>query len=153
MQSRLTLELIWWVVTAIVTVLILLPILTNIGSEYPFYVANILFIVVFITFTRYIFLVKYTFFADLAWFKTILVFLPIPIFFYFIDSMYDFQRFLDEEGVISILGGVNADDQYSLSKYVQYQKLFFGTGAILTLILLPIRMIMSIWRRKNRGTY
>jgi len=133
--------------------ILMLPIYTALGTSYPYYVPNIIFIVIFITFTRYIFLVKYTFFADIAWVKIVLIFLPIPIFFYCIDALYDFQRFLDEEGVISILEGLHVDDQYTLSKYIRYQKILFGTGAIITLIMLPIRMIISLWRRKNRGTY
>jgi hypothetical protein len=55
--------------------------------------------------------------------------------------------------VISLLGHLHVDDQYALAKYIRYQKIFFGTGAIITLIMLPIRMIISLWRRKNRGTY
>jgi hypothetical protein len=152
-QSKLILELIWWAVTIVITTLIMLPIYNALGSEYPYYFPNIIFIVIFITLTRYIFLVKYTFFADVPLIKIVFIFLPIPIFFFCIDALYDFQRFLDEEGVISLLGHLHVDDQYALAKYVRYQKIFFGTGAIITLAMLPIRMIISLWRRKNRGTY
>ena len=68
------------------------------------------------------------------------------------DALYDFQRFLDEEGTITLMGNLRSDQQYQLSKYIQYQKLFFGTGAVITLFALPLRMIISIWRRRNRGT-
>ena len=152
MNNKWSLELIWWLITAIVVFLLMLPIYTSIGSQYPYYIPNIFFIVTFITFTRYMFLLKYTFFSHLTWIKVILVFLPIPLFFYAMDALYDFQRFLDEEGVVSILGDLNSDDQYKLAKYIQYQKLFFGAGTIVTLILLPFRMVVSMWRVKNRGT-
>lgn len=153
MQSKLTLELIWWVVTLIILTLILLPIYNAVGSQYPYYTPNILFVIIFITFTRYIFLVKYTFFADVPIIKIVFIFLPIPIFFYCMDALYNFQRFLDEEGAISLLVGLPAEEQYSLAKYIRYQTIFFGTGAIITLVMLPMRMIVSLWRRKNRGTY
>jgi hypothetical protein len=74
------------------------------------------------------------------------------MFFYFMDSLYDFQRFLDEDGLISLMGSLNIDQQYGLAKYIRYEKLFFGTGAMVTIIMLPIRMIVSIWRVRNRGT-
>lgn len=137
----------------IIVILIMMPVYNALGSDYPFYTPNILFIAIFITFTRYIFLVKYTFFADVPLIKIIFIFLPIPIFFYSIDALYDFQRFLDEEGVVSLLGELSAEEQYSMAKYIRYQKIFFGTGAIITLAMLPVRMIVSLWRRKNRGTY
>ena len=152
MNNKWSLELIWWLVTAILVVLLMLPIYSSIGSQYPYYQPNIFFIVVFVTFTRYIFLLKYTFFSHLTWVKAVLVFLPIPLFFYSMDALYDFQRFLDEEGVISILGNLGSEDQYKLAKYIQYQKLFFGAGAITTLMMLPFRMVISMWRVRNRGT-
>ena len=152
MDVKWKLEVLWWMITAIIMVLIITPIYTSIGYDYPFYLANVLFVIVFVTFTRYIFLLKYTFFSHNSWIKVFFVFLPIPLFMYFIDSMYDFQKFLDEEGLISIMDKLSAKNQISLSKYIQYEKLFFGTGAIITLVLLPIRMIVSIWRVRNRGT-
>ncbi len=148
----LKLEGIWWLITTVVVILLMTPIYTGLGMNYPFYPSNIAFIVVFITFTRYIFLLKYTFFSHIAWIKAILIFFPIPLFFYFMDSLYDFQRFLDEEGLISLMGSMNVDQQYGLAKYIRYEKLFFGTGAMVTIIMLPIRMIVSIWRVRNRGT-
>ncbi|NNF36586.1 MAG: hypothetical protein HKN68_20965 [Saprospiraceae bacterium] len=148
----LKIEGIWWLITAVIVLLLMAPIYTGLGIDYPFYASNIAFIVIFITFTRYMFLLRYTFFSHITWIKVVLIFLPIPMFFYFMDSLYDFQRFLDEDGLISIMGGMSVDQQYGLAKYIRYEKLFFGTGAMVTIIMLPIRMIVSIWRVRNRGT-
>lgn len=134
------------------TLLIMLPIYSSINHSYPFYLPNMFFIVVFITLTRYIFLLKHTWFAYKEWVKVIFVFLPIPLLIYSTDALYDFQRFLDEDGTAAILGELNADGQYKMAKYIRYQKLFFGTGAILVEILFPFRMLVSLWRRRNRGT-
>ncbi len=152
MQSKLTLEALSWLITAVLALLVLLPIYSQIGTGYPYYTPNLIFIITFITFTRYIFLLRHTPFAYNPIIKIFFIFIPIPLFFYSVDALYDFQRFLDEDGVVSILGNLNGTSQYNLSKYIKYQKLFFGTGAILTLVLLPIRMMVSLWRRKNRGT-
>ena len=152
MQSKLTLELVWWIVTAVIVVLVLLPIYQGIGIDYPFYIPNIVFIIVFVTFTRYMFLTRHTFFSHTTWVKVIFIFLPIPIFFYAMDALYDFQRFLDEKGAISLMNNLNTEDQYQLAKYIRYEKLFFGTGAMITIFLMPMRMIVSIWRVRNRGT-
>ena len=145
-------EMLWWLITTVIVVLIMTPIFTNLGNSYPFYLANIIFIIVFITLTRYIFLLKYTLFSHATWVKALFVFLPIPLFLYCIDSLYDFQRFLDEEGLISIMDELSSTSQTKLAKYIQYEKLLFGSGAILTLVMFPLRMIVSIWRVRNRGT-
>lgn len=148
----LKIEGIWWLITAVIVLLLMTPIYTGLGMKYPFYTSNIAFIVIFITFTRYMFLLRFTFFSHIIWIKAILIFLPIPIFIYFIDSLYNFQRFLDEDRLNSIMKGLHVNQQYSLAKYIRYEMLFFGTGAMVTVIMMPIRMIVSIWRVRNRGT-
>ena len=56
------LEIIWWIFTLILAAGILYPILREV-DDYPFLVINIIFVIVFVTFTRYIFLLKHTFLA------------------------------------------------------------------------------------------
>ena len=152
MKNKVTLEFVWWIATAVILTIILLPILTNIGDKYLFYVSNSFFILVFITFTRYIFLLKHTFLSKSKILKLIFVFVPIPLFFYAIDSFYDFQDFIDKGGHIEMLNHLHPDTAMQISKYIKYQFIFFGTGTMIVLFLLPIRMIISIWRGINKGT-
>ncbi|MBK8632080.1 MAG: hypothetical protein IPN72_00345 [Saprospiraceae bacterium] len=44
----------------------------------------------------------------------------------------------------------DANEASAMAKYARYQYLFFGTGAIMVLVLLPLRMIRSIWRVTNK---
>ncbi len=152
MNNKIVLELVWWVATAVVVVLALLPVLSYIEGKYPFYTPNIFFIILFVTFTRYIFLLKYTFLAQYKLLKLLLVFLPIPLFFYSIDALFNFQDFVDRGAHIEMLNHLAPDTAMDISKYIKYQFIFFGTGSILVLFLLPIRMIISIWREINKGT-
>jgi hypothetical protein len=75
--------------------------------------------------------------------------LPIPLFMYHLDNLYDFQRYVDENGTISFLKGSTDLDDYSFGKYIKYQFIFFCTGALVTIVLMPIRMIVSFWRTTN----
>lgn len=152
MNNKAVLELVWWIVTAVIVVLFLLPVLNYLGDRYLFYTPNIFFIVLFVTFTRYIFLLKHTFLADLKWLKLILVFLPIPLFFYSIDALFNFQDFIDKGAHIEMMSHLAPDTAMEISKYIKYQFIFFGTGSMLVIFLLPIRMIISIWRGINKGT-
>ena len=113
---------------------------------------SIFFIILFITFTRIIFLLKHTLFSHNKILKLILIFAPIPLFFYSIDALFNFQDFIDRGGHIEMLNHLNPDTAMDISRYIKYQFVFFGTGAIIVIILFPIRMIISIWRGINKGT-
>ncbi len=152
MNKKLLLELIWWIITIIMVVLFIFPIYNTVGDKYIFYVQNIFFIVLFITFTRYIFLLKYTFLANNNKLKVALVFIPIILFFYAIDSLFDFQDYIDKQEHIEMLSQLSPDRAIEISKYIKYQFIFFGTGSMMVIFMLPIRMIVSIWRGINRGT-
>lgn len=152
MKSKITLEIIWWIATAIIVSLFILPIYMSIGDRYEFYLPNIILITLFVTFTRYIFLLKHTFLAEIKWLKVALIFLPIPLFFFATNSLFNFQDFLDREGHIKMLSQLNPDEAMEVSKYIKYQFIFFGTGAMTVIFLLPVRMIVSVWRGINRGT-
>ena len=152
MKNKVTLELIWWIATLVVVVFFLLPVINYIGDKYLYYTPNIFFIVLFITLTRYIFLLKHTFFANNKVLKLIFVFLPIPLFFYSIDSLFNFQDFIDKGGHIEMLNHLHPDTALDITKYIRYQFIFFGTGSLLVIFLFPVRMIISIWRGINKGT-
>ena len=152
MKGKVTLELLWWVITGVLVVLFLLPVFLNVGERYPFYQSNIVFIVIFITFTRIIFLLKHMLFAHNKILKLILIFAPIPLFFYSMDALFNFQDFIDKGEHINMLSQLSPDKAMNISKYIRYEFVFFGTGSILVIFLLPIRMIISIWRGINKGT-
>jgi hypothetical protein len=145
------LELVWWLISIIVVVVVLFPILSKV-KEYPFQFVNIVFILLFITLARYIFLLKHTFLANQQILKAILGVLCIPIIFYLISEINYFQTYLDEEGLESIMPNLALDRQGSLINYIRSEVLFFGVGSLITAIIFPVRMLVSIWRLHNRGT-
>ena len=52
---------------------------------------------------------------------------------YQIDSFYDFQRFIDEEGTISFFENSSDLNDYNFGKYIKYQFIFFCIGALVTI--------------------
>lgn len=68
------------------------------------------------------------------------------------DGLSEFQFFLDEEGTYAIVDHLRIDRQIPLSKYIRSETIFFGVGALIATIALPIRMLVSIWRVINRNT-
>ncbi|MEQ8707238.1 MAG: hypothetical protein RIC19_25120 [Phaeodactylibacter sp.] len=151
MTQKVQLELYFWIFTVLVTSAVMLPILTSVPG-YPFTFVNIVYVVVAITLTRYIFLLKHTFLARRQNLKVVVVFLCIPLVFYLVQNLNYFQTFLDEEGPEAIIGKLAYTEQQNLLTYIRSELLLFGVMSIISSVLLPLRLILSVWRTRNRGT-
>lgn len=150
-KGILSIELLWWLITAVITFAILLPIWQKI-NEFPFWTANIIFIVVFITYTRLIFLTRYSFLAFNNKVKFVFIAITVPVVFLLINQLNYFQTFLDENGPASIVGKRPLQEELSMIGYVHKEITFFATASIITAIIMPFKMVISIWRNHNKGT-
>ena len=142
------LELIWWVVTALIAVGVLLPIYQS-TVDYPFWGINILFIIAAVTLARLIFLTKFTFLAERKYLKFALILITAPIVFFFINQLVNFQTYLDEIGIDDVLKHLQPEHQESMLNYIRTEMIFFGTAAIISMIIFPLKMVKSIWRNFN----
>lgn len=149
MQQKINLELLSWLFALVFCVLFIAPIYIKSGKYYPFYISNAVSIFVFLTFTRLIFLLSYTPYSHSKWLRMVLIFLPIPLFMYQVDGLFEFQKFIDERGTISFFKENFDLSNYSFGKFIKYQYIFFSVAALFAVILLPIRMIISFWRTTN----
>ena len=150
-QKIIQMEALWWILTVISAVAIVLPVYFTVG-RYPFMISNVAFVVTFITLSRYIFLLPYTFLAKRQVLKQVLIFLCFPIIFFLVQKLNDFQTFLDENSMQAILGNLPLQKEQSLGAYLHAEMLLFAVGAIIAEILLPFRLGLSIWRTRNRGS-
>ena len=152
-KLQIRLELIWWVVTVLIVAGVLFPIYNTLEQRsYPFWISNSVFIVVFITFSRYIFLIKHTFLAHKQWLKVTLAILCIPLFIYLLDEFSFFRAIADEIGLEELFDHLSLKGQISMANYVKSEMLFFGAASIICSVFMPIRMLISFWRTHNRGT-
>ena len=144
------LELIFWLFTAIVVVGVLYPIVSKL-EHYRFLFENVLFIIIFITFARYIFLLKHTFLAKRQRLKFAVAVACLPILLWVVNSVNAFQTFLDENGPIALVGELPLQQATSMVSYIRSEMIFFGTAAGISTVLLAIRLLVSIWTWRNRG--
>lgn len=151
MNQKMQLEFYFWVLTLVVAAGILLPILSTL-PEYRFLLPNIVYIVVAITMTRYLFLLKHTFLAKRQVLKVAISLLCIPLLFYLVQALNGFQTFLDEEGPEAIVGPLAYSSRSGLMTYIRSEMLLFGVASIISAFVLPFRLILSVWRTRNRGT-
>lgn len=150
-QQKLVVELLWWVFTLLVIAIVLFPIWDN-DIDFPFYFQNALLIALFITFTRYIFLLRLTFIARMKWIKVAIIAVAAIFFFVMTTALGDFRNFMDEKGLQSLTDHLHVSKQTSIIEYIKEEMIFFGVGSIITGLILPARMIMSLWRMRNEGT-
>ncbi|NNE32089.1 MAG: hypothetical protein HKN40_06940 [Winogradskyella sp.] len=152
MKQKVLFELIWLCITAIIAVIIILPIYFNV-KEYPFYVDNIVLIIISVTFIRYIFLLKHHWITYSKWFKLILIFTPIAIILYLVDVLHNFNLFTDQEGIKSIMSDSPYKLQNQMAFYIKTEMLFFWVASFISTIFLPFRMIKSLWTKINKGKH
>lgn len=152
-QKRLQyrLELIWWLFTLILAAAVLAPIYLR-SLPYPFYLENIAFIAVFVTVTRYAFLLKHTWLAHKRRIKIAIITGSLLLIFILLTSMMDFNNYLEEVGLQEMVKELSADEQYSMIRYIQREVIFFGVGSIIGLIVLSLRLMISLWRMRNSLT-
>jgi len=148
----ITLEIVFWIVTIISCVGVLYPIYNNFNN-FPFLWRNGLAIVIFVTYTRYIFLWQYALFSKSTIVRLILLVIAIPLVFHLIQNMNNFQTYLDNSGYDAFMEllkkPLSDDERAGLLQYIRSEFVFFSTGATIAGIILPLRMIISFWRTKN----
>lgn len=153
-QKKLSiiLEAVFLLITAVVVVGFLRPIVAN-YTGFPFLWRNVLAIIVFITYSRYLFLWKHTLFAKSNVVRGLIMVGSIPLVFFLVQNLNLFQSYLDDFGYdtfMELLKEPLSDERrFSLLKYIRSQYVFFSTGAIIASVVLPIRMIISFYRTKN----
>lgn len=149
-KLTLQLEIVWWIFTLLVVLGVMYPILSNV-PEYPFTFSNVLYIVVFITITRHIFLLKHSFLANAQWAKAIILLVTVPFVFYLVTELHHFQTYLDDYSADAFLGNLSEPLRTELESYIRNEMILFGTGSIIAACILPFRLIISLWRWKNGG--
>ncbi|MDX1479498.1 MAG: hypothetical protein R3301_17415 [Saprospiraceae bacterium] len=150
-QSRhlkVRLELIWWLFTAVLVLAVLSPLLIN-QVVLPFLWVNVLFVVIFVTFTRYIFLLRHTLWARKMWPKFLVIAVSVVLFFVIVTALGDFNNFVEEVGLQTLVDHLPASRQYNLIRYIQSEAIFFGVGSAIVTVIFPLRMLISIWRTRN----
>lgn len=146
----LQLELVWWAITAIVVVAVLYPI-HKAMYVWPYQQWNIIFIVVLITLSRYIFLIEHTFIAQRQVLKIALLLLMFPLTFSLIGGLNGFMTYIEEHTWDSLTGHLPDEDRLSMESYIWREMLFFGAGSVIAAPLFAVRLMRSIWMTRNHG--
>ena len=153
--QKLLIEFLGIAITALIAIAVVYPILQNFAQPFPFLQSNLIFIVLFLTYMRFVFLLKYTWFARFFYLKMALMLLTFPLGMWLAYQLREFLQFKDSEIPDSLLALMFSNkpeaELKSLINYIEIEYIFFGVGAFLANIALFFRFLMSVWRGANTG--
>ena len=144
-------EILSWLITLVLAALVLAPI-SLAAVPFPFIVYNLIFVVIGVTFGRYLFFFDKHPLAYSKIFKIVLIFLVPMLFFPILEGLHTFIEFNDREGLQSVLGHLFIDHQRWLMSYIRTEYLFFGIMSFLGSFLLIVKMIRAFWRQYKYNT-
>ena len=150
LTNKVTFELAWWLVTAIICYIIYY---TNASSfaPYPFLKVNMIFIVTFITVTRYVFLLRHTPIASSRNLMIAMIFVSVPLFLYILNEYRAFKMFWDDGKLLSFLVSDDFDAKMKAANFFRKQMMFFSIGSMLAIFIFPFTLVKAIWRKHNKG--
>lgn len=153
LKLKIQLELLWWVFSTIILLFVTYPIFSSLKS-YDFWISNILFVLIFVTYSRQIFFLKHSFLAQQQVLKFVLIFASIPLIFKSVEWLFDYQHFIQTDGQEKLLKqfreGYNFNEKLKTVNYISSQYMFFAVATIISAIVLPFRLLISYWRVHNK---
>lgn len=139
-------ESLWWAFTLLLAALVLAPIYTQL-PDFPFFLPNLVYIVVAITLTRYLFLLRISWLRDLLTLQGFLSLALVPLIFWMVENFNAFVIFFDEEGPDVLIRQFAPGTGEVLNNYLRTEFRFFGIWAIVASVLMPFRLIYNGWAR------
>jgi len=150
-SKKWTIEVIWWLVTAVITILVILPIL-NAGIDYPWLWYNVAYIVGAVTMVRYIFTLHHHPLARSKVFKTAMILLIPLIFFPTLEGIHDFLEYCDQEGLQTIMPHLEQSQQQWYMSYIRTEYVLFAVTCFIGVFAMIIKNIRSLWRQSKYDT-
>ncbi len=121
----------------------------SVTNSYPFYLTNVIFLLVFIWGVRMLFGLEYSLLGQRQEWKIGLMLAALPLVFFLVSSLQEIMVYIEENTFDLITGHLPEPDREDTNNYIWRLTLLTGVGAILATALLPIRLFISIWRQRN----
>ena len=148
-SNNLRLEFLFLLLAAVLVVFILFPIVYA-EIQYPFYWQNALLIIIAVFLIKHIFLLKHSWLNKFQKVKIVLIPLCIPLIIYLMRMLNQFTTYIDEVPLADLMTNLSYDRQLFLTRYIRVEFIAWGVMAIVGAIILPFKLIISIWREVNR---
>ncbi|TXF89365.1 hypothetical protein FUA23_10375 [Neolewinella aurantiaca] len=143
-------EFIWWAFTLVLAGLVLLPVYTQL-PEFQHLVPNFVYIVVAVTFTRYLFFLDISWLRDHLLIQGALSILLLPLIFWMVQYLNSFILFFDEKGPDVLIQHLDKDTGTIMNRYLKTEYRFFSIWAIIATAIMPFRLLFNVWKRYGAG--
>ena len=141
-------EGLWWVISAIIALLVLLPV-WRYHLQYPILFENILGIIVAIHITRFLFLHRFIPYMQGVRSKTAVLLTGIVLLIIMLRYFSGITTFVKDVGFFEIFSHIESGQILGLAKYMKTQLIFAYTAALTGLVVLPVVLLRSIWKQYN----
>ena len=148
---KLLFDFLWILLALLICLLVLLPIITH-TRDFPFYPVNAVFILTLFILFRHTFFLKHSLIGKMQYLKLALIFLSIPLVWQLISYLNGFITYVDDYSYEPILSHLNYTAREKMEVYIRTEMIFFGVASIVIGIIFPFRLLVSIWRVRNKGT-
>ena len=144
--QKIKIEIGFLLLAVIISGLVVLPIV-NAGIEFELLAYNFAYVVVAVTFIRW--LVRWDLhpLSDSKIGKVLIIFMTPVLFFPLLEGIHSFIEFKDQQGLESIMTHLSHKKQQFYTAYLRNEYLFFAVGSFITSIFLIFKMLRSIWRQ------
>ena len=150
-KNKIQLEIVGWIFTLVILSVVMFPIWKDF-SDFRFNLTNCVYVLCFITFTRYTFLLKHTFIAHWEKGKIAFVLCVFALAGILMVQMQDFNVWYDNGDPDVLLKTVKKESiRPSLLEYIKTEFILFAVASIIAAFALAARLLVSVWRLRNRG--
>ena len=148
-MKYLLFDIIWVTIPLTITGIVLFTIYQSIDSDYLFYLPNAIFIFITLISVGLIFFLEYSILRKSKIIKLFIIFAIPLLWLPMTEYFFEFQIFIENEGLQSMMESLIPKQQISLIRYVKAEMIFFGSSAYISSIAVIFRMIISLWRQTN----
>ena len=145
-SGQATYELLWWAFTFVLAGLIVLPIYTKV-PQFPFVLPNFIYVIVAITFTRYLFFLNISWLRDRIILQGLISLAVIPLIFWMAQYFNYFIIYFDENGPDILVKHLSKGLGKIIDTYMHAEYRFFGVWAIVAAGVMPFRLLYNAWVR------
>ena len=142
-------ELLFLLLAAVLSFVLVFPIIQS-NVDFPFLAKNIFLAMTAVLLFKHIFLLKFTWLNRFQKLKIAIIPFSIPFILVMVRMLNGFTTFADEMPLADMMQDVPYERQLFLARYIKIEYVAVAVMAISAGIILPFRLLISIWREVNR---
>ncbi len=142
-------ELVGLLLAILVSLVVIWPFILY-KVDFPFIKFNFILVFISITFVRWQFFIKFSFFKDSLILHGFLFIAAIIAIIGFYGTYGDFKLFIQEVSLSSLFGHLNFKEAVWIREYLKNEFSFFSVFGIISSALFIIKLIKSVFRIVNK---